>query len=107
MIRVTTPTHTFTLPIATSTCKEILVTYKQDDVLLEYHYENNIVPEGMAIGGNNVVITMSQEDTKAFSPKVPVRAQVRVLTTADKAYASQIFRMSVRDVLNEEVLADD
>ena len=30
MYRVTTPTHTFTLPIQTSLCKEIQVTYAID-----------------------------------------------------------------------------
>ena len=45
MYRVTTPTHTFTLPIETATCTEILVTYRQGKVIINKHYENGTLPD--------------------------------------------------------------
>ena len=103
MYRVTTPTHTFTLPIDTGTCSEILVSYRQKNVALDKHYQNDTLPEGMALSGETVVINLTQEETKQFA-KGDVYVQVRVLTTAGKAFASQKFRISANDVLNEVIL---
>ena len=103
MYRVTTPTHTYTLPIETSTCKEILVSYKQGRVLIEKHYQDGILPSGMALDGKNVIVNLTQAETKAFV-KGAIDAQIRVLTTADKAFASQHFTISNKDVINEEIL---
>lgn len=107
MYRVTTPTHKFTLPIQTSTCKEIQVTYKQDEVSLIKHYQNNTLPEGMTLNGKEVIVQLTQEETKAFKPGSGIYAQVRVLTNDELAYASQMFNVFVDNVLNEEILKDD
>lgn len=103
MYRVTTPTHTFTLPIDTSTCSEILLTYEQGSVQLDKHYENNTLPDGMTLDGYNVVQVLSQAETAKFKEGI-VYAQVRVLTTAGKAYASQKFKIGVKETLNEDIL---
>ena len=107
MYRVTTPTHTYTLPMDTSTLAEIQVTYKQGDVSLVKHYQDGALPEGMTLDGPDVVIDLTQEETKAFAAPMPVRSQVRVLTASGKSYASQVFTVSVSEVLNEEVLHDE
>lgn len=107
MYRVTTPTHKFTLPIQTSTCKEIQVTYKQGDNSLVKHYQNGTLPAGMTLNGKDVIIELSQEETKAFKPGAVVNVQIRVLTNDDLAYASQMFTIYVNNVLNEEILIDD
>lgn len=104
MYRATTPTHTFTLPIDTSTCKEILITYKQQKVQLDKHYQDNLLPSGMTLDGDKVIIKLTQAETLMFSRDNPVYTQVRVLTTDDSAYASQRFKVSVNDVLNEDIL---
>ena len=104
MYRVTTPTHTYTLPIETSTCKEILVSYKQNNVLIEKHYQDNTLPSGMTLDGKKVIINLTQAETKAFSSG-SISAQVRVLTIADKAFASQTFTISNKNVINEEILS--
>ena len=104
MYRVTTPTHTFTLPINTNVCKEIQVTYEQGSTELVKHYQDGVLPDGMTIDGETVVINLTQEETKRFK-KGAVKVQVRVLTNADKAFASQIFSVKANDVLNDEVLA--
>ena len=106
MYRVTTPYLTFTLPIQTSTCKEVLVTIKQNETTLTKHYENGTMPSGMSFDGKNVIVKLTQEETKAFGARVYALAQVRVLTNTDDAYASQVFSIMVSDVLNEEILAD-
>lgn len=107
MYRATTPTHTFTLPIETSTCKEILVTYIQGQNKIEKHYQDGTLPEGMTLVNKDVMIRLTQEETKAFAPEERIEAQVRVLTNDDDAYASQIFKVWVNNVLNDEVLADE
>ena len=104
MYRVTTPTHTFTLPSDTSNYSEIQVAYKQGQNLLVKHYQDATLPEGMTLDGQNVIITLSQEETKSFS-KGSASVQVRVLTSGGEAMASQVFTISVRDVITEDVLA--
>ena len=46
MYRVTTPYWTFTLPIQTATCKEVMVSIKQGETVLTKHYENGTMPSG-------------------------------------------------------------
>lgn len=107
MYRVTTPIHTFTLPIDTATCKEIQVTYKQNKNELIKHYQGGVIPAGMTLNGKDVIIKLTQEESKAFTTGYGVNAQIRVLTTDNEVYASQIFTVVVEDVLNEEILADE
>lgn len=104
MYRATTPVHTFTLPIETNTCKEIQVTYKQGHTMLVKHYQDNTLPDGMTLDGKKVIIRLTQEETLKFCPNDAARVQVRVLTDDDSAYASQRFKVSITNVLNEEIL---
>lgn len=104
MYRATTPTHTFTLPIATSTCSEIQVAYQQNDLTLVKHYQDGTLPSGMTLDGNSVIIILTQEETLAFS-KGRASVQVRVLTNTGTVMASQKFSISIFDVINEEVLS--
>lgn len=100
--RVTTPTHTYNLPMDTSTLSVIQVTYKQGAVSIVKQYQGSL-PRGMSLDGKKVIITLTQQETKEFKA-VPVKSQVRVLTNVGKALASQKFTINVEDVLNEEVL---
>ena len=101
--RVTTPQHTFTLPFSTSECSVIQVTYTQGGVQLVKEYDGTL-PSGMVLDDDTVIINLTQEETKQFKVGT-VSAQVRVLTTGNKAYASSEFTVSVRKVNNDEVLA--
>lgn len=103
MYRVTTPTHTYTLPIETSSCKEILVSYRQNGVTLDKHYQDGTLPSGMTLNGKDVIVNLTQAETKAFD-KGFINVQVRALTNANKAFASQIFKITHKDVINEEIL---
>ena len=104
MYRVTTQTHTFVLPIQTSTCKEILLTYRQGDKELDKHYENGVLPDGMTLYKNEVIQELTQEETKLFCDGF-VQAQIRVLTTEDKSHASQVFNIYMNKTLNDVVLS--
>lgn len=105
MYRATTPTHTFTLEIDTSTCAEVLVTYKQGKVMLEKHYEDGNVPSGMTLNGNKVIIKLTQEETNLFAHSTKADVQLRALTTSGDVLTTKIFRIDVNRVLNDEVLA--
>lgn len=107
MYRVTTPTHTFKLPMETSTLSVIQVVYKQHNKKLKKQYQNNTLPAGMTLDGKNVVIRLTQAETKQFVADDYVKTQIRVLTNTDDAYASKKFSIYVNDVLDEEILFDD
>ena len=105
MYEPTTPVHTFVLPIQTSTCNVILLTYKQDGVIkVEKRYENGTLPPGMVLNGNRVYQTLTQEETKLFDDEF-VEAQIRVLTNEGKSHSSQEFEIYVNESLNTEVLS--
>lgn len=103
MYRVTTPTHTFTLPLDTSECNAIQITYKQGANILTKEYNDGVLPPGMTLDDKDVIINLTQAETKAFSVGT-VDVQVRALTNGGKAYASQHFNVSVNRVNNEEIL---
>ena len=107
MYRVTTPTHTFTLPIETSTCKEIQVTYRQRNRELVKHYQDGVLPSGMTLDGKNVIIRLTKEETKLFDADDFVYAQLRVLTNAGDSFASREFPLFVEEVQSEEILTDE
>lgn len=104
MYRVTTPVHTFTLPIDTSELAEIQVTYRQGNKVLVKHYQDNTIPNGMTLNEDHVIVMLTQQETKNFS-KGAVSIQLRALTLSGRAYASQIFKITANDTLNEEILA--
>lgn len=105
MYRATTPTHQFILPINTAECKEIQITYRQGENSIIKHYENNVLPPGMSLDGENVFVRLTQEETLTFRPNSIAKAQVRVLTNSDDAMASQKFDIIINNVLNEEILS--
>lgn len=100
MIRATTPTHTFNIPIEANKIQEILVTYRQ--------VGRNILEKtnaDMENNGNAWSVTLTQQETKLFMADTKVEVQVRVLTTGGDALASKIFSVTVDRVLNDEVMA--
>lgn len=101
--KVTTPTNTFVLPFDTSECSVIQITYTQKKKQLKKQYENGQLPAGVTLDEKNVIVNLTQEETKCFEVGT-VEAQVRVLTTGGKAYASKSFKIGVMKVNNEEVL---
>ena len=103
MYRATTPVHTFTLPSDTSVYSEIQVTYKQKNVLLVKHDQDNTLPEGMTLDGKNVIIRLTQEESLLFD-KGEVHAQIRVMTGGGDVMASQKFTVQVNTCYSEDIL---
>lgn len=99
MIRGTTPIHTFELPFDTSICKEIKITYAQNDkVILEKKSKS------CNLEGNTVTLRLTQEETFKFDCKKLVQIQLRVLTTNDEVLASDIALERPDKCLDSEVL---
>ena len=107
MYRVTTPTHTFTMPIEASACSIIKVIYSQVEGKTVWKYKDNTLPTGMTLSGKDVMIRFTQEQTKSLVSKYPIMAQVRVLTNDGDVFDSQIFSVGVEEPLDDEVLTND
>ena len=100
MRRGTTPTHTFTLPIDTSVVKSVRITYRQNrKVVLTKETED------VAMEGNQISVKLTQEETLAFDGSTGAEIQVRVLSFSKDALASDVMRVSISDILDDEVLA--
>lgn len=110
MYRATTPKHTFIFDVdPNETFKTILITYGQDNtIILEKDKSNLSFSEAIDCKGKTVYeasLRLSQEETNFFNPNKTVSVQVRVLTYNDEALASDKITVSVKDVLNDEVLS--
>lgn len=100
MIRGTTPTHIFRLPVDTSTIREIRITYCQFGRTVMEKTEKDVTMDG-----DIVQFTLTQEESLLFrAGSNKVQLQVKVLTTANTVLASPVKAMSVEEILNEEVL---
>lgn len=100
MIRGTTPTHTFKLPFDTEMVRNAMVIYAQNDVVvLEKEAQD------CAMQGDEISVTLSQNDTLKFDCHSKVQIQLRVLTMGGDALASDVYVVSVGKCLNDEVLS--
>lgn len=99
MIRGTTPTHVFQLPIDAGTLKEVRITYKQHSKVVLEKTEADVTMEGRTIS-----FVLTQEESMRFESGVTVKLQVKVLTVNGTVLASPIREFTVEDILNSEVL---
>lgn len=100
MQRATTPTHKFTLPFDTSLLKEIRITYQQNG--------KNVLKKEEAdceMSGNEIRVTLTQEETLKFEASKIALIQLRVLLVDGTVSASQIMSDLVTDCLDCEVLS--
>ena len=111
MYRATTPKHSFIFDVnPETTFQRILITYSQNDnIVLEKQKEDLTFEEGTDCEDNPVWIAslrLTQEETKKFAanPGNQVSVQIRALTNAGEALASEKKKFSVQDDLNDEVL---
>ena len=111
MIRATTPKHVFLFNTNPSEFSRILITYAQGgEIKLEKEKDDLAIREVVNCRTREleweVSYRLTQEETKAFlaSPTKPVKVQIRILTDSDEALASEQYTVSVKDVLNDEVL---
>ena len=102
MIKGTTPTLQFNLPIDTSTIKaaEVMVRY------VDNNKEVTIVKTltDCVATGNTITTMLTQEETLQLPAPSSVEIQLRVLTLDDVALASVIFTTTVKRLLKEGVI---
>ena len=100
MMRGTTPTHSFVLPIETDTIKTVQIVYRQNgSIKLEKGNDD------CTLEGNTVTLKLTQEDTFAFADNACVEVQIRVLTKDGDALASGVKRIRCDECISDEVLA--
>ena len=100
MIKGTTPTHTFKIPLDAGGVKSVMVIYAQNNVEVFRKETSDCTLEG-----NSISVTLTQEETFRFNHNQNVQIQVRLLTVAGNALASDIKVVTVGQCLNSEVLA--
>lgn len=99
MIRGSTPTHVFRLPINTELIKALRITYVQKQKTVLEKTEQDVTMDGTTIS-----LRLTQEETLAFNAECRVKIQLKVLTVNEEVLASRITEVFVEQVLNEEVL---
>lgn len=108
MYRATTPTHRFEFDgmnpndfkvlniYYAQQGKEILKKTKEDCSFTSRETEQGIL--------YIVYVTLTQEETKLFKGKQPVKIQLRALTATNQALATDEYEVPVYNVINDEVL---
>lgn len=111
MIRATTPVHAFAIAIDPDTLKQIKITYKQRGaIILEKNKDDCSFTIDDSGEETKYICSyrLTQEETNLFSEGTKkgelVSIQMRVLTNAGQALASDQKEIRVDDVLNDEVL---
>lgn len=100
MYRASTPTHNFTMNIDYAEYgEEVLITYKQKGRTIVEKTQDDIT-----VNGNEISLTLTQEETNLFFPNEIVEIQLRIKTKDGKVLPSPIFRRSVNEVLNDKVM---
>ena len=99
MIRGTTPTHVFSLPIDAGSIKEIRIIYAQKEkpVLVK-------TTQDCTLAKNSATVRLSQQETFGFDRGYEVEIQLRLLTWGGDAMASEIIRTTVGECLGNEVM---
>lgn len=99
MYRGTTPTLKFTLPFDTSTLDAVWVTIAQGGKVII-----NKEKSDCDLKGNDISVTLTQEETLALTAGNKTEIQLRVLTTDGLALASAIFRENTDYILKDGVI---
>ena len=98
MIRGTTPTHTFTLPISVDDVDKIRIIYAQGGVKI---VKTNA---DCTMEGNTITTKLTQEDTLSMSSDTVVKIQLHLLTRAGEPLVSDIYRIKPGECLDDEVI---
>ena len=99
MIRGTTPTLEFTIPIDTSELAEVFVTLSQyGEIVLDKHIRD------CQCEGRVVSLKLSQEETLKLRCSCDTEIQIRVKTLLGDAYASDVFSVKTGRLLKDGVI---
>lgn len=102
MRRATTPVHKFTFPVDPATFEKILITYSQGRRVVLEKTKDDLTFEDY-VGR----CKLTQEEANLFKASEPLLIQVRVLTYAGNALASEVFKTTVKEVLDDAILESD
>ena len=105
MFRATTPTHQFVFADDPDEFSRILITYSQGGEIVLEKEKTDLTIEQTGGGRFRAFYTLTQEESSLFFAGTDVLVQVRALTSDGIAVASEIKRLRVDDVLNDEVLS--
>jgi hypothetical protein len=95
----TTPTHTFTLPFEKEILSEVRITYIQN--------KKKIITkeiDDLEIDGNDISLTLTQEETFLFEEGRNVSIQLKIKTTDELVFNSDIIEMRINKSLDNEVI---
>ena len=126
IIRGTTPYHNFILPLLSEQIKQVQITYMQNDqVILEKTKDDAVITDISDLYENasmeelteeeqkscQLTVHLTQKDTLGFNfypgaEKNIAVIQIRVLTTDDEAYASNVVTERIFGVLHEGVISN-
>lgn len=109
MYRATTPTHNFCFgEVNPEDFKTILISYVQNDKIMLEKGKDDLTIWTEEVEGEthyHASLKLSQEETNLFSPKnSTVYIQVRAADYEGNVVASDVVKVSLHDVLNDEVL---
>lgn len=99
MIRGSTPTYRFEIPILKETIKSVKITFKQgENIVLAKRKDDCTLGDGF------ISCTLTQEDTFLFDATKCAYIQLRIVTYGGEALTSLIEKTVVRECLDNEVL---
>ena len=100
IIRGTTPTHTFGLPVDSTMCDKVRIIYSQNGKPVI-----KINSDRLRFSENEVLCKLTREETFSLDCAKPCEIQVRILTIGGDVLASDIIKVGVGRCLDDEVLA--
>ena len=102
MIKGTTPTLHFKLPIETKIIKAAEIVVQYVDNFKTVTIERTL--EECTVGENSIAAVLTQEETLALPAPAIAKVQLRVLTIDGTAFASLPFEVTVKELLKESVI---
>ena len=103
MIKGTTPTLHFNLPIDTDLIKAAEIVLQYVDNAKTVTIERTL--EECVVGVNSIAAVLTQEETLALPAPAIARVQLRVLTKDDMSFATLPYEVIVKELLKESVIA--
>lgn len=98
MRRGTTPTLTFTTPYEAALIQSGYLTFKQRGAIV---LDVPLSDPSVTVEDNAITITLTQEQTLAFTSAAPAQAQIRAMLTSNKAVASNIVQIPICAILKD------
>ena len=90
IVQGTTPTHAFKLPFAADLIKRVELSYVQNEKIVLSKDET-----AFTFDGNEITVTLSQEDTFLFDPQYFCTIELRVFAGGEKALNAKFKNVKV------------